>query len=110
MVGLFDAEVRGQLFELGRKRRLSSAKAERELGWRPHPVTDTIVDTATSLRGVGAPPIGGTYENGACCPTSLLNQEGVIAVGKEKNGGNSPVSSCGKQPTQVPTHECAFGT
>lgn len=25
MVGLFDAEVRGQLFELGRKRRLSSA-------------------------------------------------------------------------------------
>jgi len=54
MVGLFDAEVRGQLFELGRKRRFSSAKAERDLGWRSRPVADTIVDTATSLRGVGA--------------------------------------------------------
>jgi dihydroflavonol-4-reductase len=32
-VGLLDSEVRGQLFELGKVRRLSSAKAEKDLGW-----------------------------------------------------------------------------
>ena len=31
LVGLFDSEVRGQLFELGKVRRLSSAKAKRNL-------------------------------------------------------------------------------
>lgn len=33
LVGLFDSEVRGQVFELGKVRRLSSAKAEKDLGW-----------------------------------------------------------------------------
>jgi dihydroflavonol-4-reductase len=54
LVGLFDNEVRGQVFELGKVRRLSSAKAQRELGWRSRPWQDTIVDTATSLQAVGA--------------------------------------------------------
>lgn len=54
LVGLFDTEVRGQLFELGKVRRLSSAKAENELGWSYRPVEETIIDTATSLEAVGA--------------------------------------------------------
>jgi dihydroflavonol-4-reductase len=53
-VGLFDSEVRGQLFELGKVRRPSSAKAEKELGWLSRPFEETIVDTATSLEAVGA--------------------------------------------------------
>ncbi len=53
-VGLFDSEVRGQLFELGKVRRLSSAKAEKELAWSFRPVEETIIDTATSLEAVGA--------------------------------------------------------
>ena len=54
LVGLFDSEVRGQLFELGKVRRPSSAKAEKDLGWSPRPWEDTIVETATSLEAVGA--------------------------------------------------------
>jgi len=53
-VGRFDREVRGQLFELGKVRRLSSAKAEKDLGWSSRPWQDTILDTATSLEAVGA--------------------------------------------------------
>lgn len=49
-VGLFDSEGRGQLFELGKARQLSSAKAEKDLGWSFRPVERTIIDTATSLR------------------------------------------------------------
>jgi dihydroflavonol-4-reductase len=48
LVGLFDSEVRGQVFELGKVRRLSSAKAEKDLGWSFRPCEDTLVDTATS--------------------------------------------------------------
>jgi dihydroflavonol-4-reductase len=54
LVGLFDSEVRGQVFELGKVRRLSSAKAEKDLGWSFRPWEETIVDTATSLEAVGA--------------------------------------------------------
>ncbi len=54
LVGLFDAEVRGQLLELGKVRRPSSAKAEKDLGWSHRPWEDTLVDTATSLEAVGA--------------------------------------------------------
>jgi hypothetical protein len=36
--GLFDAELRGQLFELGKIRHTASAKAQREFGWVPRPV------------------------------------------------------------------------
>ncbi len=54
LVGLFDREVHGQLFELGKIRRLSSTKAQEELGWSPRPVEETVIDTATSLQAVGA--------------------------------------------------------
>ena len=54
LVGLFDNEVRGQVFELGKVRRLSSTKADRDLGWSCRPWEDTIVNTATSLEAVGA--------------------------------------------------------
>ena len=54
IVGLFEGEVRGQLFELGKVRRLSSAKAEKELGWSFRPIEETIIDTATNLEAVGA--------------------------------------------------------
>lgn len=54
IVGLFDREVRGQLFELGKERRPSSAKAQKELGWSYRPVKETIIDTAISLETVGA--------------------------------------------------------
>ena len=54
LVGLFDKEVRGQLFELGKIRRPSSAKAGTDLGWSSRPWEETIVDTATSLAAVGA--------------------------------------------------------
>jgi dihydroflavonol-4-reductase len=54
LVGHFDIEVRGQLFELGKVRRPSSAKAEKELGWSCRPVEQTLVDTAKSLQAVGA--------------------------------------------------------
>ncbi len=51
-VGLFDSEGRGQLFELGKIRRPSSAKAKKDLAWSSRSWEDTIVDTATSLEAV----------------------------------------------------------
>ncbi len=54
LAGLFDAAIRGQLFELGKVRQPSSDKAERELGWSYRPVEETLIDTAASLEAVGA--------------------------------------------------------
>jgi hypothetical protein len=54
ILGLFDSEVRGQLFDLAKVRRPSSAKAEKELGWSHRPIAETIMDTATSLEAVGS--------------------------------------------------------
>ena len=53
-LGLFDKEVKGQLFELGKVQRPSNAKAEKVLGWTPRPWEETIIDTARSLEAVGA--------------------------------------------------------
>ena len=50
MAALFDSFVRGRLYELGKKRPVSSEKAQRMLGWTPRPVTETVLDTARSLR------------------------------------------------------------
>jgi len=50
---LFDPVVRDRLFELGKLRPVSAAKAKAELGWAPRPVPDTIVDTANSLIEAG---------------------------------------------------------
>ena len=46
IVALFDPIVRGRLFELGKRRPVSSGKARRMLGWTPRPVTETVLDTA----------------------------------------------------------------
>jgi dihydroflavonol-4-reductase len=42
------------VFDLGKIRQASSAKAERMLGWTQRPIADAIVDTAESLFAVGA--------------------------------------------------------
>ena len=53
MAALFDPIVRGQLYQLGKKRPVSSKKAERVLGWAPRPATETVLDTARSLQASG---------------------------------------------------------
>jgi len=50
LVGLFDGEVRGQLFELGKVRRLSSAKAEQQLGWSCRPIDETLMTQRAAWR------------------------------------------------------------
>ncbi len=50
MAALFDPIVRGRLYELGKRRPVSSEKARRVLGWTPRPITETVLDTARSLR------------------------------------------------------------
>jgi len=39
--------------DLGRKHDVSSAKAQRQLGWQPRPLDDTILDCAKSLLAEG---------------------------------------------------------
>jgi dihydroflavonol-4-reductase len=53
LAALFDPIVRGRLYELGKKRPVSSAKAQRVLGWTPRPITETVLDTARSLQASG---------------------------------------------------------
>ena len=50
MAALFDPIVRGRLYELGKRRPVSSEKARRMLGWTPRAVTETVLDTARSLQ------------------------------------------------------------
>jgi hypothetical protein len=50
MAGLFDPIVRGRLYELGKRRPVSSEKARRMLGWTPRPVEETVLDAARSLQ------------------------------------------------------------
>ena len=50
---LFDPILRARLFELGKRRLVSSEKARRMLGWTTRPVRDTIVETARSLQAQG---------------------------------------------------------
>ena len=53
MAALFDPIVRGRLYELGKRRPVSSEKAKRALGWTPRPITETVLDTARSLQASG---------------------------------------------------------
>jgi nucleoside-diphosphate-sugar epimerase len=50
LFAVFDPVVRTQLFNLGKRRLVSSDKARRELGWTTRPVPETIVDAAKSLQ------------------------------------------------------------
>lgn len=54
LFGLFDREVGGLVLELGKVRRLTSAKAMNELGWKSRPAAETVTATARSLEAVGA--------------------------------------------------------
>lgn len=49
LVALFDKTVAGVTPRLGERRRFSSAKAEKLLGWRPRPLEETVLDCARSL-------------------------------------------------------------
>jgi dihydroflavonol-4-reductase len=53
IAALFDPIVRGRLYELGKRRPVSSEKAKRVLGWTPRPITETVLDTARSLQASG---------------------------------------------------------
>ena len=47
--GLFNPEMAQLAPNLGVRQNLSAAKAERLLGWRTRPATESITDAATSL-------------------------------------------------------------
>lgn len=53
VVGLFDAEIRSVIPELGHHKHASSEKARRVLGWAPRPPEDALVATAESLMRLG---------------------------------------------------------
>jgi dihydroflavonol-4-reductase len=50
VVALFDPIVRGRLYELGKRRPVSSEKARRMFDWKSRPVAETVLDTARSLQ------------------------------------------------------------
>jgi dihydroflavonol-4-reductase len=50
---MFDPVLRGRLFDLGKRRLVSSDKARRILGWTTRPTRETILDTAMSLLAQG---------------------------------------------------------
>ena len=53
LFAVFDPVLRTRLFELAKRRSVSSDKARRELGWTTRPVPETILDTARSLQAQG---------------------------------------------------------
>lgn len=53
-MGLFSPDVRGAAHFLGAKRQFSPALAERTLGWKARPASETVRDTAESLLAHGA--------------------------------------------------------
>lgn len=53
VVALVDPAVRGQLFNLGKAKRVSSDKARDMLGWTARPASESILDTARSLQAHG---------------------------------------------------------
>jgi len=54
LMGLFDPVIGGRLFELGKKRPVSNARAREVLGWTPRPAARTVIECAESLVAVGA--------------------------------------------------------
>lgn len=45
----FDPVIRGQLYELGKMRNAVSDKAQKELGFKPRPLQEMVLETANSL-------------------------------------------------------------
>jgi len=56
IIARFDKAVRLALGYVGRKEMVSSAKAQRELGWTMRPIEQTIVDTARTMIEHGVVP------------------------------------------------------
>jgi nucleoside-diphosphate-sugar epimerase len=56
IIARFDKAVRLALEYVGRKELVSSAKAQRELGWRMRPIRETVVDTARTMIEQGVVP------------------------------------------------------
>jgi dihydroflavonol-4-reductase len=53
IIAIFDPVLRSRLFDLGKRRLVSSDKARRILGWTTRPTRETILDTARSLLAQG---------------------------------------------------------
>jgi hypothetical protein len=53
IVGLFDKELASVVPGLGHKHDYSSAKAQSLLGWKPRPLSETILDCGNSLIAKG---------------------------------------------------------
>ncbi len=53
IVGLFDAEIRSAVPELGNRKHATAAKARERLGWSPRPAEDAIEASAESLVRLG---------------------------------------------------------
>lgn len=53
LVGLFDKDLGSVAPGLGRKHDFTSAKAQNQLGWRPRPTEETVIDCAKSLIAEG---------------------------------------------------------
>lgn len=53
LAGLFDRDLGSVAGSLGQKHDYTSAKAQDLLGWRPRPMTETVVDCARSLIAMG---------------------------------------------------------
>ncbi|MEV0379485.1 NAD-dependent epimerase/dehydratase family protein [Nonomuraea sp. NPDC050643] len=49
LISIFDRPLRSITVSLGRRNRHSTGKAERVLGWRPRPASQTVLDCAHSL-------------------------------------------------------------
>ena len=58
IAGLFDPIVRGRLYELGKRRPVSSEKARRILGWTPRPVEETVLERRAEPAGGRLGPSG----------------------------------------------------
>jgi hypothetical protein len=54
VVSLFDKELASVTPRLGHKHDYASAKAQALLGWKPRPLSETVLDCANSLLAQGA--------------------------------------------------------
>jgi nucleoside-diphosphate-sugar epimerase len=54
LVALFDKQIASVAPGLGRRHDFSSAKAQAELGWKPRPLAETVLDCGKSLVAQGA--------------------------------------------------------
>jgi nucleoside-diphosphate-sugar epimerase len=56
LVGLFDKDLGSVTPRLGHQHDVTSAKAQSQLGWRPRPTAETVIDCANSLIAEGLVP------------------------------------------------------